>query len=39
MPTLEGELAAFRRTEPPPLPFHVHAKSPSFSDLQAPVRR
>ena len=23
----------------PPLPFHVHAKSPLFSDLQAPASR
>ncbi len=39
MPTLEGEPAEFRRSEPPPLPFHVHAKSPNPSDLQAPASR
>jgi hypothetical protein len=39
MPTLWGSPAAFRRFSQPPLPFHVHAKSPLSSDLQAPATR
>jgi len=27
------------RRSGPPLPFHVHAKSPLFTDLQAPASR
>ena len=30
MPTLRGSPAAFTSYQTPPLPFHVHAKSPSF---------
>ena len=39
MPTLWGSPAEFRCSETPPLPFHVHAKSPLSSDLQAPAIR
>ena len=39
MPTLWGSPAAFRRTRPRHSPFHVHAKSPLSSDLQAPATR
>ena len=39
MPTLRGSPAAIESYQTPPLPFHVHAKSPLSSDLQAPANR
>jgi len=34
-----GESGGVRVFQAPPLPFHVHAKNPLPSDLQAPVSR
>ncbi len=34
-----GESGGNRVVSDPPLPFHVHAKSPLSSDLQAPAIR
>ena len=35
----EGESGGVHVVSDPPLPFHVHAKSPISSDLQAPAAR